>query len=127
MLVSRSVLQSSYPSILHRSTSFLTHYWSIPTSVCPSPLGQINRKTQRKTDGRKRETRCVFWFDGKRDLFVPGYDVCVVSVGAGDSVAFVEAASLPVGSAADTVACAAVTVTEAGGAVLEMGRRGATP
>lgn len=69
----------------------------------------------------------MFWFDGKRDLFVPGYDVCVVSVGAGDSVAFVEAASLPVGSAADTVACAAVTVTEAGGAVLEMGRRGATP
>lgn len=70
----------------------------------------------------------MFWFDGKRDLFVPGYDVCVVSVGAGDSVAFVEAASLgSVGSAADTVACAAVTVTEAGGAVLEMGRRGATP
>lgn len=72
----------------------------------------------------ERETRCVFWFDGKRDLFVPGYDVCVVSVGAGDSVAFVEAASVEsVGSAAG----AAVTVTEAGGAVVvEMGRRGAT-
>lgn len=64
---------------------------------------------------------------------LPGYDVGVVSVGAGDSVAFVERAS--VGSAGleaaaavtSSVAGAAETVTDAGGAVVEMGRRGATP
>lgn len=84
---------------------------------------------QRKRDGRKRETRCVL-VDGKRDLFFPCYDVCVVSVGAGDSV---EAASVgSVGSAAvaataGSVGCAAVTVTEAGGAVVERGKMGATP
>lgn len=58
----------------------------------------------------------------------PGYDVSVVSVGAGDSMAFVEAASVgTVGSAAGSVAGAAVTVTEAGGAAVEVGRRGTTP
>ena len=45
-------------------------------------------------------------------------------MGASDSGAFVEAASVgTVGSAAG----AAVTVTEAGGVVVEMGRKGATP
>lgn len=50
-------------------------------------------------------------------------------MGAGESVAFVEEAS--VGSvevaAAGSDAGAAVTMTEAGGALVEMGRRGATP
>lgn len=49
-------------------------------------------------------------------------------MGAGESVAFVEAASVgSVEAAAGSAAGAAVTVTEAGGAVVEMGRRGATP
>lgn len=73
----------------------------------------------------------MFWFDGKRDIFLPGYDVSVVSVGAGDSVAFVEAASVgTVGSgagAAGSIIGAAVTVTEAGGAAAEVGRMGTTP
>lgn len=66
---------------------------------------------------------------------LPGYDVGVVSVGAGDSVAFVEGASVgsvgleaaAAAAATSSVAGAAETVTEAGGAVVEMGRRGATP
>lgn len=59
---------------------------------------------------------------------LPGYDVGVVSVGAGDSVAFVEGASVgSVGSAAGSAAGATVTVTEAGGVAVEIGRRGATP
>lgn len=66
-----------------------------------------------------------------RIFFFPCYDVCVVSVGAGDSV---EAASVgsvesaaAAAAAAGSVGCAAVTVTEAGGAVVEMGKMGATP
>lgn len=64
---------------------------------------------------------------------LPGYDVGVDSVGAGDSMAFVEGASVgsvgleAVAEATSSVAGAAETVTEAGGAVVEMGRRGATP
>lgn len=54
-----------------------------------------------------------------------GYDVCVVSVGSGDSLAFVEAASL--GSVGAAASSAAVTVTEAVGAAVETGRSGATP
>lgn len=58
----------------------------------------------------------------------PGYDVNVVSVGAGDFVVFVEAASMEtVGSAAGSGTGAAVTVTEAVGAVVEMDRKGGTP
>lgn len=50
-------------------------------------------------------------------------------MGAGDSVAFVGAASVGnVGSAAAVASLAAVTLTEAGGAaVVEIGRRGAAP
>lgn len=56
-----------------------------------------------------------------------GYEVCVISVGAGDSMVFVGAASIGnVGSAA-AASVAAVTLTEAGGAAVETGRRGATP
>lgn len=72
----------------------------------------------------------MFWFDGKQELFFfpPGYEVSVVSVGAGDSVAFVETASVgSLRSAAGSITGAAVTVTEAGGAVVEMGRSGLTP
>lgn len=49
-------------------------------------------------------------------------------MGAGDSVAFVETASVgSLRSAAGSITGAAVTVTEAGGAVVEMGRSGLTP
>lgn len=71
----------------------------------------------------------MFWFDGKRDLPSRVYDdASVASVGAGASVAFVATASVgAVESAAGSEAGAAVTVTVAEGAVVEVGKRGATP
>lgn len=78
----------------------------------------------------ERETGGVFWSDGKQNVKCPCYDVCVVSVGAGDSVAFMEAISVgSVGSAAavEVGSVAAVTVTEAVGGAVETGRSGATP
>lgn len=78
----------------------------------------------------ERETWGVFWSHGKQDVECPCYDVCVVSVGAGGSVAFIEAVSVgSVGSAAAVEAgwVAAVTVTEAVGAAGDTGRSGATP
>lgn len=64
----------------------------------------------------------MFWSEDAADFL--DYDACVFSVGTGDSLAFVEAAS--VGSVG-SVASAAVTVTEAVGAAVETGRSGATP
>lgn len=68
----------------------------------------------------------MFWSDDTADFL--GYDVCVVSVGTGDSPAFAEAAS--VGSVGPTAAASlGVTVTEAVGAALDMdmGRSGGMP
>lgn len=63
----------------------------------------------------------MFWSGDAADFL--HYDVGVVSVGTGDSLAWVEAASVgSVGSAA-AASLAGVTVTEAVGA----GRSGATP
>lgn len=86
-----------------------------------SPHGQINREKQKDKTG-ERESRCVFWSDDAADFL--GYDACVVSVGTGDSPACVEAAS--VGSAGSAAAASfdVVTVTEAVGAAVEMGRSG---
>lgn len=74
----------------------------------------------------------MFWSNGRQDVEWPCYDVSVVSVGAGVSVASVGALSL--GSAASAAAAmvaadsvAAVTVTEAVGAAVEMGRSGTAP
>lgn len=69
----------------------------------------------------------MFWFNGKRDVSLPGYEVSVVSVGGADSVVFEEAVS--VGTAAGSGAGAAVTVTEAVGwggwrGSIAWGRRG---
>lgn len=64
----------------------------------------------------------AFWSDDTADFL--GYDVCVVSVGTGDSPAFVEAASVGGVTAAASLG---VTVTEAVGAVLDMGRSGGMP
>ena len=71
----------------------------------------------------------MFWFDGKWDLPSQVYDdVSVASVGAGASVAFVVTASVvAVESAVGSEVGLAVTVTVAGGAAEEVGRRGATP
>lgn len=68
---------------------------------------------------------CVFWSDGTADFL--GYDVCVVSVGTGDSLVFVETASAGSAGSAAAASLAAVTVTEAVGAAVETGRSGAMP
>lgn len=75
----------------------------------------------------------MFWSNGRQDVKWPCYDVSVVSVGAGVSVVSVGALSL--GGAASAAAgamvaadsVAAVTVTEAVGAAVEMGRSGTAP
>lgn len=77
----------------------------------------------------------MFWSDGRQDVAGPCYDDCAVSVGAGVSVARVGALSLgSVGSAAAAAVTAgvgsdtaAMTVTEAAGAAVEMGRSGTAP
>lgn len=129
---------SSPSDILHRSTiSPITgrlRQPSQPTALTP-PVGQINREPQRKKAKRtrkererERETRGVFWSDGRRDVEWPCYDACVVSVGAGVSVANVGAVSLgSVASAAAAGSVAGVTVTEAVGAAVDMGRSGTAP
>lgn len=63
------------------------------------------------------------------ESYFPCYDdVSVVSVGAGDSVVRVDTATVgTVASVAGLVMCAAVTVTEAGGAAGDAGSRGVTP
>lgn len=85
----------------------------------------MKQKGERETGGEEG----LFWSDGKQDVECPCYDVCVVSVGAGGSMAFMEA--VPVGSVGSAAAAAgsvaAVTVTEAVGAAVETGRSGATP
>lgn len=90
-----------------------------------SPPGQINREKQKGKTGRDRESRCAFWSDDAAGFL--HYDVCVVSVGIGDSLAVVEAASVGSVGLAVLASPAAVTVTEAVGAVVETGRSGATP
>lgn len=88
------------------------------------PHGQINRKIQRQTEGEKPGVCFGLMASG---MFLPGYEVSVVSVGGADSVVFEEAVS--VGTAAGSGAGAAVTVTEAVGwggrrGSIAWGRRG---
>lgn len=63
------------------------------------------------------------------ESYFPRYDdVSVVSVGAGDSVVLVDPASVgAVASVAGLIMCAAVTVTEARGAAVEVGNMGVKP
>lgn len=65
----------------------------------------------------------MFWSDDTAGFL--GYDVAVVSVGTGDSPAFVGGAA-SVGGVGPT-ASLGVTVTEAVGAALDMGRSGGMP
>lgn len=119
---------SSSCSSLGSVTAVLSPSWSSPTSELEQPSaslhGQINREKQKDKTGEK-ENPGVFWSDDTAGFL--GYDVGVVSVGTGDSPAFVGGAASVGGVGPTAAASLGVTVTEAVGAALDMGRSGGMP
>lgn len=126
------------PSILHMHSFIAPHklfsglkhanlcVWT-SAAVCLFLL--INRKTQKNRQEKEWNWVCVcvlVWW--KAGSSFSSYDDVSVSVGASVSLAFVGTASVgAMETAARSVADAALTVTEAGRWVLEVGRRGVTP